>query len=158
MNPGEQFHSRCLPGPARVGSCPQSVKGAVGCDLTRPRFKFRLRHAEHISEKALQPFLHARLTAQRAPVSGVIIAAEGPPFSGRSFVMAALSPNTLARMQYCASELGYSMKVIDPVNNTFTLTKDVDRKSVHPTLGAAATTAAVKTAESTVDPSITSAV
>jgi hypothetical protein len=42
------------------------------------------------------------------------------------------------------------------VVGTFTLIKDKDRKTIHPTLGAAATTAAVKTAESTVDPSITS--
>jgi hypothetical protein len=70
--------------------------------------------------------------------------------------MVAISPNALRRLQYCASELGFTLQVVDPVANTFTLVFDKDRKTIHST-GVAASAVSVKAAMTPVDPSISSA-
>jgi hypothetical protein len=67
------------------------------------------------------------------------------------------SNNTIMRMRYLASEIGHTLSVVDPVAATFTLTKDIDRKTIHP-IGAAASTAATKTVLAPVDPSIINSV
>jgi hypothetical protein len=67
--------------------------------------------------------------------------------------MTAQSPNTTMRMQYLATELGYQLQTVNPATPTYTMVKDLDRKSIHP-IGIAASASAVKTALSPVDPSI----
>jgi hypothetical protein len=52
--------------------------------------------------------------------------------------------------------IGHTLTINDAVAGTFTMTKDLDRKTVHPT-GVAASAAAIKTALSVVDPSIVNA-
>jgi hypothetical protein len=70
--------------------------------------------------------------------------------------MTALTPNTVMRMQYLATEIGHQLRTENPTTPTFTLVKDKDR-SIHAS-GVGAAAATIKTALAPVDPTIVSAV
>jgi hypothetical protein len=69
--------------------------------------------------------------------------------------MTALSPNTVMRMQYLASEIGHQLRTENATTPTFTLIRDKDR-GIHSS-GVAAAASAIKTALAPVDPTIVSA-